>query len=77
MSTDTVSHERSVYTVWDWMGDVGGLFGTLSIIGAQIVSLTSYISGNSLMRELIERLYFVEASTRRYEMSADIGTWLK
>ena len=77
LSLDSTEYERSVYTVWDWMGDVGGLFGTLSIIGAQIVSLTSYISGNSLMRELIERLYFVEASTRSYEMSVDIGTWLK
>ena len=61
MNLDSTEFERSVYTVWDWMGDVGGLFGTLTILGAQIVSITSYISGNSLVRELIENLYFVEA----------------
>ena len=76
MNFKSTEFERSVYTVWDWMGDVGGLFGTLSILGAKIVTIVSYISGNSLTRELIENLYFVEAPRRWMEMS-DIGTWLK
>ena len=33
MHSDVVQQERSVYTVWDLFGDVGGLFDMLSYIG--------------------------------------------
>ena len=49
MSLDSTAYERSVYTVWDWMGDVGGLYGTLAIIGHYIVTLRqSDAFGNTL-----------------------------
>ena len=76
MDHDTIEYERSVYTVWDWMGDVGGLFGTLSILGYYIVSIASQITGNSLVREMIENLFLIEAS-KRWTEDADIGTWLR
>ena len=28
-----VSHQRSIYTFWDYLGDVGGLFDMLKLIG--------------------------------------------
>ena len=57
MSLDSTSFERSVYTLWDWMGDVGGLYGSLTIIGHYIVALMSYITGHGIIKEIIESLY--------------------
>jgi len=44
ISADIVRHSRSVYSVLDWLGDVGGLFDALSIICRIIISsLTALI----------------------------------
>ena len=32
MSLDQVYHNRAIYTVWDFFGDVGGLFDMLKLI---------------------------------------------
>jgi len=37
MSLHTVSQNRSVYTVLDWLGDIGGLFDALSLIAGTLV----------------------------------------
>jgi len=38
MSLHTVSQTRNVYTVLDWLGDIGGLFDALSLIAGALVS---------------------------------------
>ena len=57
MHSDTVVYERSVYTMWDWLGDIGGLFGTLHILGGYIISIISYLTGSSAARSLIGNLF--------------------
>ena len=76
MSLDSTAYERSVYTVWDWMGDVGGLYGTLAIIGHYIVTLMSYVTGHGIVKEIIESLYRREAQRSSIDVN-DIGTWMR
>ena len=76
MSLDTTAFERSVYTVWDWMGDVGGLYGSLAIIGHYTVALMAYITGNGIIKEIIESLYRREATRGLIDLN-DIGSWMK
>ena len=76
MSLDSISYERSVYTLWDWMGDVGGLYGTLTIIGHYAVALVSYITGHGIVKEIIESLYRREAPKSVADLG-DIGSLIK
>jgi len=41
MSLHTVSQNRNVYTVLDWLGDIGGLFDALTVIAGALVSLVA------------------------------------
>ena len=75
MSLDSIDYERSVYTLWDWMGDVGGLFGSLTIIGHCIVSMTQYITGHGIVQEIIESIYRLEAPRSQVNVN-DISAWL-
>ena len=37
MNTSIVTHQRSIYTLWDFLGDVGGLNDILCIFGQCLV----------------------------------------
>ena len=39
MNNDYVIEERSIYTFWDLLGDIGGLFGSLTFLGGIYISL--------------------------------------
>ena len=58
------------------MGDVGGLYGSLAIIGHYTVALMSYITGHGIIKEIIESLYRREAPRGAIDVN-DIGTWMK
>ena len=60
MHPDVIQQERSVYTVWDLFGDVGGLFDMLSYIGQWLVGLISLVSGSPLNRFIFARLFMLE-----------------
>ena len=55
----TVEHTRSIYTIWDLLGDVGGLFDMLKIIGSPLVSFLSFVVGSGLEIHLIQLLFKV------------------
>ena len=59
ISPDTFSHERSVYTVLDWLGDVGGLRDALKLIVSALVAICS--NGN-LSSFLISKLFYKQKS---------------
>ena len=44
MSLNVKQHVRSVYSILDFLGDVGGLFSILLSIGSLVVSAYSMIS---------------------------------
>ena len=43
--------------MWDFFGDVGGLFDMLRLIGSILISLFSSIFGSGLDRFLLEKLF--------------------
>ena len=61
MNLDTVAYFRSVYNIWNWLGDIGGLFGSLYFFGDLLNSLISLATGNGLTVYLIKHLYKFEA----------------
>ena len=65
-----------MYTLWDWMGDVGGLYGSLYIIGHLVVVLIQVITGQGIIQEIIESLYQLEAPRSQMNVH-EIKTWLK
>ena len=48
MSLNTVSYSRSIYSVFDLLGDVGGLYSILLDIGAIIAMIPALVFGSSL-----------------------------
>jgi len=55
ISPDIVHHHRSVYSVLDWLGDVGGLFDALTIIARVLLSsLTTLFFKLRLFNRLFE-----------------------
>ena len=53
-STKIESYVRSTYTILDLLGDVGGLFGSLQFFGGLIVSLIFSLTGDPILKFLIE-----------------------
>ena len=66
MHPDIIQQERSVYSVWDMFGDVGGLFDMLSYIGQGLVGLISLVSGSPLNRFIFARLFMLEGKASKY-----------
>ena len=52
MSTNRVSHSRAIYSVWDFLGDVGGLFDMLRLLAEPILALSTLLFGSGLDRYL-------------------------
>ena len=53
MDSDIVLHSRSIYSVWDFLGDIGGLFDMLKLLAEPILAITTTILGSGLDRYLI------------------------
>ena len=58
MSSDKRYFTRTIYSVLDFLGDIGGLAGILTYMGQTLLGL---ISGNSLMQFLSMELFRVES----------------
>ena len=67
MSTDQTIHSRSIYTVWDFLGDVGGLFDMVKLLIQPLVTLSSALLGTGLHRYLISALFKRERHHRPNE----------
>ena len=55
-----VSHERSIYTFWDFLGDIGGLFSILQQLASPVLLLVSLVTGSGLQNFLIESIFRVQ-----------------
>ena len=47
-------YKRSIYTFFDWLGDVGGLLDGLRIIGYIVMSGSRLVTGNPLIPLLVD-----------------------
>ena len=57
MSLDTIVHNRTIYNVFDWLGDIGGLLGILSSIGMFLMSTLTFCVGSQMEKYLITDLF--------------------
>ena len=57
MHPDMAYLERSVYTFWDFIGDIGGLFEIMKIIGSLLISFATFVTGSNLDYFLIKELF--------------------
>ena len=57
MSPDRNVYKRKVYTCLDWLGDVGGLFDALHIIGSFLVFIKTLVRGNLFEMFILHKLY--------------------
>lgn len=65
MHPDVVNYNRSVYTIFDLAGDVGGLQGICQQIGQLLLWILGLVVPfNGLSRSLIERIFWMRASKR-------------
>ena len=65
MSLNIMSHNRAIYSVLDFLGDVGGLFDMLKLIGEVLISLMTMIFGSSLNKHMLEKLYRLDKQSKR------------
>ena len=49
-----------VFSFWDFLGDVGGLYDMLILIGGSLVSALQMLTGSGLNRYIIKHLFMVE-----------------
>lgn len=67
MGTEVKIYSRSIYNALDFLGDVGGLFDALKLIGAGILSILG--TGDGLAGRLISRLFFTAPRSNSQEDS--------
>ena len=62
MSMDQNLHQRTVYSLLDLLGDVGGLIDCLNIIGTFVVWI---FTGNRLTEFMVTRLFLIDKRSRK------------
>ena len=53
LELDAINKTRQIYTIWDVLGDVGGLMDMLRLIGLPIIALIKVFFGNNLARFIV------------------------
>ena len=57
LSPDINMHSRSIYTFWDLLGDIGGLFDMLRLIIKPLITLVSLAFGTGLETYLVQAIF--------------------
>ena len=59
LELDAINKTWQIYTIWDVLGDVGGLMDMLRLIGLPIIALLKVFFGDNLGRFMLNRLFMV------------------
>ena len=59
LEPDAIREVRQIYTLWDALGDIGGLADMLQLIGWPIVAFANAIFGSGINRSLLQQLFKV------------------
>ena len=57
---NAVVETRQIYTIWDFLSDVGGLVDVLKLLGYPVISFIQLILGNGLSRLLIKSIFKIQ-----------------
>ena len=60
LSPDIRVHTRSIYTIWDLLGDIGGLFDMLKLMQSPFVTFFSFLFGIGLETHLVQAMFKVQ-----------------
>ena len=60
LETDAIREVRQIYTIWDVLGDIGGLADMLQLICWPIITLFHLLLGNGINRTLLQNLFKVQ-----------------
>ena len=71
---DIRKHTRAIYGVWDFLGDVGGLFDMLKLLAEPIIALSTALFGNGLSRFLTSSLFKIE---KRHKANQSVFSYIK
>ena len=58
MSLDTKQYTRSVYSILDFLGDIGGLLSILLPIGGALIALLDQLFDRTLDSYIIKKVFF-------------------
>ena len=72
MSLDTKTYSRSVYSILDFLGDVGGLLSILLPIGWALIALLDVLFNLTLNSYIITKVFFDRKNSLKPEQN-DIG----
>ena len=64
VSLDLVLHHRAIYSVWDFLGDVGGLFDMLKFLAYPITLFFSTLIQTGVDQYLLSTLFQMDKSSR-------------
>ena len=62
---DAIEITRQVYTIWDALGDIGGLMDMLRLIGYPLIGLSNLLFGSGLSQFLFAALFKVQSKSRK------------
>lgn len=71
-SLDELVHTRSIYTVLDMLGDIGGLLDMMTFIFKLVWSVVYSFSGSEISRFLLSALFFKYRRGQDSRMTGDI-----
>ena len=74
MEMTVIEHQRSIYTWWDFLGDVGGLFGILQSIAYPFITVSSLLLNTGIDQFLIESLFKVQ---KRMDYTHKLDDYIK
>ena len=73
MSFDTKLYTRSIYSILDFLGDVGGLLSILFPIGGVIVAILDYLFDQTLDDFIMKEVFPKIKQTKKSEQSSTIN----
>ena len=62
-------HTRTIYTLLDFLGDIGGLSDALNWIGSVIIAIVQLITGSGLNQYLLRKIFTKDNSDRVSSLS--------
>ena len=72
LDLDSVEHVRRVYTIWDVLGDTGGLIDMLCLLCKPLIILYHGIVGSGMTRFLIQSLFVLQKKVNKPDVFSQI-----
>ena len=69
LDLDTIDEYRTIYGVFDFLGDVGGLLDLFTLFAERLLALIGWLVGSDLNIYLASHLFKTESKTKRINRS--------